>query len=367
MKILLATPLYPPEIGGPATHAEILVRAFPKEGIEVVLLPFSRVRSLPKIVRHVAYLFLALRHARGVDAVYALDPVSVGVPAFLAAKLLGKRFILRVPGDYAWEQGQQRFGVTKMLDAFVLAHDLPLKVRILQKIQSYVARSAETVIVPSTYLGGIVRAWGVHAEHVVTVYSSVTVPGLPPKAEARARVGIRAPYVLTAGRLVPWKGFEALIRSVENSSTKPQLGIAGDGPDHAKLEGLIAERHMQSEARLLGSLTHKDLMLHIAAADVFVLNTGYEGLSHQLIEVMLAGVPIITTPVGGNAELITDRKSGLLVPYNDEEKIASAIDTILGNPEGAAALAAAAKEHAAAFTEERMIATLVPVFKTSHP
>ena len=51
---------------------------------------------------------------------YALDPVSVGLPASLAALVLGKKFILRVAGDYAWEQGRQRFGVTDELDEFQL-------------------------------------------------------------------------------------------------------------------------------------------------------------------------------------------------------------------------------------------------------
>lgn len=60
-------------------------------------------------------------------------------------------------------------------------------------------------------------------------------------------------------------------------------------------------------------------MRYIKAADCFVLNTGYEGLSHQLLEVMAIGTPIITTPVGGNVEIITHEKSGLLAPHNDRD------------------------------------------------
>src|SRR5882757_11201743 len=105
MKILLATPLYPPDSGGPSTYAKMLADELPKRGIEVTLLKFSEVRHLPPGVRHIAYFLKCISRARGVDAVYALDPVSVGVPASFAAKVLGKKFILRVPGDYAWEQG----------------------------------------------------------------------------------------------------------------------------------------------------------------------------------------------------------------------------------------------------------------------
>ena len=52
MKVIIATPLYPPEIGGPATYAEILVHELPKRGIEIELVKFSDVRHLPKLIRH---------------------------------------------------------------------------------------------------------------------------------------------------------------------------------------------------------------------------------------------------------------------------------------------------------------------------
>src|SRR3989344_1930156 len=119
MKLVIATPLYPPEIGGPATYAEILMRELPKRGVEVELVKFSDVRHLPKIIRHYFYYRRVLEAARGADAVFALDPVSTGLPAMRAAKKAGKPFAVKIVGDYAWEQGVQRFGVTLDLDEFV--------------------------------------------------------------------------------------------------------------------------------------------------------------------------------------------------------------------------------------------------------
>src|SRR3989338_1641940 len=119
MKLVIATPLYPPEIGGPATYSRLLEEGLPMKGIEVELVKFSEVRHLQKLIRHYVYYRRVLKAARGADAVLALDPVSVGLPAMWAAKRAKKPFVVKIVGDYAWEQGRQRFGVEAELDDFV--------------------------------------------------------------------------------------------------------------------------------------------------------------------------------------------------------------------------------------------------------
>ena len=79
-KVLIATGLYPPEIGGPATYTKLLETRLPEYGFEISVLPFSSVRHLPKIIRHAAYFLKCLSRARAADIVFAQDPVSVGLP-----------------------------------------------------------------------------------------------------------------------------------------------------------------------------------------------------------------------------------------------------------------------------------------------
>src|SRR3989338_3118004 len=112
MRVLIATGLYPPDIGGPATYTRFLERHLPKHGIGLDVAAFTVVRKYPKVIRHIIYFFTLMRKGRHADIIYALDTISVGVPALVASYLLGKTLYLRVPGDYAWEQGQQRFGIT---------------------------------------------------------------------------------------------------------------------------------------------------------------------------------------------------------------------------------------------------------------
>src|SRR3989344_3997850 len=156
MKLVIATPLYPPEIGGPATYAKLLFEGLPKKGIEVDLVKFSDVRHLPKIIRHYIYYRHVLKAIRNADVVLALDPVSVGLPAMWAARRAGKPFVVKIVGDYAWEQGRQRFGITQNRDEFVKTARVPFPVRVLRRIQPRVAAAATRVIVPSEYLQDIV-------------------------------------------------------------------------------------------------------------------------------------------------------------------------------------------------------------------
>jgi len=110
MKLLIATGLYAPEIGGPATYTAFLEKHLLRYGVAYEVLPFSVVRKYPKVIRHFAYLIKLLLRSRGTTALYALDTVSVGLPVCIASFLTRKPYLLRVPGDYAWEQGQQRYG-----------------------------------------------------------------------------------------------------------------------------------------------------------------------------------------------------------------------------------------------------------------
>src|SRR3990167_4165522 len=103
MKILIATPLYPPEPGGPATYSKLLEDGLPKLGIDVVLVKFGDIRGLAKVFRHIAYFARVRKAAHDVDLIYALDPVSVGLPSLLAAWVARKPFMVKVVGDYAWE------------------------------------------------------------------------------------------------------------------------------------------------------------------------------------------------------------------------------------------------------------------------
>ncbi|MBU1557590.1 glycosyltransferase family 4 protein [Patescibacteria group bacterium] len=361
MKILICTGIYPPDFGGPATYSKLLFDELPKKGIDVDVLSFGEVRHLPKIIRHFTYFIKTLKRGKGVDLIYAQDPVSVGFPACLASRILGKKFILKVVGDYAWEQQQQRAGVK-----FVTPEDFQNKkfdfvTEIRRKIERHVAKRASKIIVPSNYLKKIVMMWSsahgneIPSEKVQVIFNAFAPKEvLETKEELRKRFGFEGKIIFSVGRLVPWKGFEMLIQIMKDLP-EIKLFIAGDGPDRERLEKKIKDLNLTDRVKMLGKLEQDILLKQIKASDIFVLNTGYEGLSHQLLEVMSLDVPIVTTNIGGNPELIEDNKQGLLVEYNNEDQLKNIILSILRGYINIENITENAKEKLKSFSREKML------------
>ncbi len=375
MKLLIATGLYAPDIGGPATYGLLLEDELPKRGYSVTIVPFGWVRHYPKIIRHLVYAYKLWSEAKQADIIYALDSISVGIPALLVAKITRKPFLLRLGGDYAWEQGRNRFGLTNTLDEYLVDRSSrPLMVRLLAWLQTRVATRAVQVVAPSEYLKSVFMKWGVEETKIEVIYSAllpIEVDGT--KEELREQLSFTTPTIISAGRLVPWKGFHILLQVAATLIKKyPALTlvIAGDGPEEARLKQKTEELGIAPSVRFVGRISKKALGASVKAADVFVLNTAYEGLSHQLVEVMDLGTPIVTTPAGGNIELITDSVDGFLVPFNDAEKLGEAIERILDHPETRTRIVQSARVRAADFSADKKIAELdqllLTIYERSH-
>ena len=375
--VLIATGIFPPDIGGPATYSKLLADELPSRGFRVEVLSFGTVRYLPKIIRHFIYFLKFAARARKADIIFAQDPVSVGFPAALAAKMLNKKFVLKIVGDYAWEQYQRKSQKSKVKSQkdelkFKSVEDFQNEkfdfvTEIRRKIQKFVARNTEKIIVPSKYLKRIVLQWGVNEGKIAIIYNSVGAALLKiSKEEARKKLGLNGRIAVSIGRLVPWKGFAALIESVsEIRQHFPdfKLYIIGSGPESESLKFKVKSLKLDDSVRLVGSVSHNTVSKYLAAADVFILNTGYEGFSHTLIEAMAAGAPVITTPVGGNSEIIRNGENGILVSYNGITEITNAVRRVLGDSYLRDRLSEQARADAARFTKEKMLAGTAMVLK----
>lgn len=331
MRLLIATGLYPPETGGPATYTKLLEEQLPSHGITVDVLAFARVRILPPGIRHILYFLMCVHRAKDADIVFAQDTVSVGLPACVAAKILGKKFLVRVPGDYAWEQGRSRFGITDSLDRFQTKR-YSWRVELLRNLQRFVLGCATTVVVPSNYLG-IIMSHFVPQNRIATIYNGIdlNLKAEPPKDRQQGFL------IVSHGRPVPWKGFDALER--------------------------VAKRDPSWQLRILPQMSRARALGWVKVADVFVNNSTYEGLSHALLEAMALGTPIIATAVGGNPELIDDGVDGLLVPPQQDDALFGALQHVACDPGAAHARAAHAKEKVKRFAISTTVGEVAALLK----
>lgn len=382
--ILIATGIFSPDIGGPASYAYTLAtRLSEKEQVTVVTyssvwsfsqdltLPFKVIRvwtRWPKGLKHLIFFIRMLQHAGLHRTIYALNAVSAGVPARLAARIYKKKFIVKIVGDSAWERA---IGTGK---TSLLLNDFQKSARrgwiaMLHTIQFQVCKGAHTIIVPSDYLCQIVHGWGIPENKIKVIYNGTDfVSSELSKEEARKKLGLTGNVILSAGRLVPWKGFRMLIKILPKIHTINhffQLVIVGDGPDRKNLEAIIRNMGLERKVRLVGKKSQAELADYIAAADMFILNTGYEGFSHQVLEVMSAGVPLITTNAGGNKEIIHQGQNGFMVKYNDEFNLVEVIRTLWTNSEIQERFIAEGKKTAAYFSIEKMFDETVRLLNQS--
>lgn len=386
MKVLFATGIYPPDVGGPATYVSHLARELHARGhgVEVVAYgdsrdegsPFTvhRVPRSPSVPRRYLRFFSALlRRASWADVIFAQDPISSGLPAFWAAKLARRRFVLKIVGDLAWEiatdLGRTRDSIERFQEG---RHDL--LVEALRRTERWVARAAGHVIVPCNYLRGLVAPWGVQPQGLTTIYNSLPEGPIPVESrkEARSRLGIGGdPVLLAAGRFVPWKRFDLLIRlmpEVLRQSPGACLVLVGSGPLDGELRRTARDLGVERPVTFVGPLDTGAMALHLAASDLFLLPSTYEGLSHLLLEAMRAGVPVVATDAGGNAEVVTDGQGGRIVPAGETDSFKEAALELCSSSDLRDRLGQGARERARCFSWEKLIeSTLEVLGEASRP
>jgi glycosyltransferase involved in cell wall biosynthesis len=222
------------------------------------------------------------------------------------------------------------------------------------------AQRMDRVIVPSQYLKQMVIGWGVAEARVQVITNALSPQAVVTQttltqAEARTQLDLPpgAPLLLCVARLTAWKGVEPLIQAIA-AFPDVCLVVAGDGPLLEPLRQIAADSGAGDRIQLLGRVPRPRVALLMAAADYTVLYSGYEGLSHTLLESLQAGTPVIASDKGGNPEVVIEGVNGLLVPYVDQEALTETIRAAL-QPGVRDRLAAGTSQGLERFTWDRMI------------
>ncbi len=158
--------------------------------------------------------------------------------------------------------------------------------------------------------------------------------------------------LLSIGRLVDKKGFDTLLEAVAllaREGRHVRATLIGGGPLEEALRGQVRNLGLGDKVELTGPLPQETVREHFAGADAFVLackeakNRDMDGTPIVLIEAMSLGVPVVSTTVSGNPELIENGVSGFLVAPEDPAALARAVGRLMDDPAAAAAQARAAR------------------------
>jgi glycosyltransferase involved in cell wall biosynthesis len=308
-------------------------QAYPHGGTRIDLaLPASRgflrpLRGAARMARRVFRLRALLAELRPDRVVGFLE--SAGMPLILAASLSGDagKLTVSVRGNPDRMEGFQRL-FARLFYARAA--------RIAFPSRQAAARAAALLALP--------------AAKVRVLRSPLDLRSL--EAESRAENAPEGPYFFAAGRLVPGKDFERLLRLFARAETGgARLFIAGGGPERPRLEAVIAELGLAERARLLGEVSNPFPFMRGALA--LLMTSRHESFPMTLIEAFACGCPAIAFDCDfGPREAVRDGENGYLIPLEDDRLFIERLERLAADPALRARLGAAARERAAGFELE---------------
>ncbi len=274
----------------------------PPEGVEVVDLGAGHVGGVRRLA--------GLLRRGGYDV--AAAAVSVSNVKLAAAVALSRRktpFVVSYHGFEEWRTGR--------LSALGYK-GLPWLSR----------RAARVVCVSDGLAAVLVRDWGSDPRWTVRIYNPVAFPR---RAIGAGELRSRPPVVAAVGRLSAEKGMADLVTAFAGVTTPgARLVIAGEGPERARIEALIADLGLAGRVALLGSVDGSAAVF--AAARVAAVPSRTEAFGLAVVEALGAGLPVVATDCGGPAEILERGRFGTLVPVHDAGTFAAALDAALADP-----------------------------------
>jgi teichuronic acid biosynthesis glycosyltransferase TuaC len=183
-------------------------------------------------------------------------------------------------------------------------------------------------------------AWGQAPQHVQVVGNGVDLNRFRPedRIASRQRLGLpeEAQVLVSVGGLTERKGFHRVIEVMPRLLQRhPDLhfaiagGASPEGNNVVALREQIRGLRLEGRVHLLGAVAPDELRFVYSAGDVFVLATAFEGWANVFLEASACGLPIVTTDVGGNAEVVSSEAVGLLVPFGDADALHEALHAAL--------------------------------------
>jgi glycosyltransferase involved in cell wall biosynthesis len=210
--------------------------------------------------------------------------------------------------------------------------------------EGWVVRNADAIVLVSQdALDFYAARFPAAREKLRLILNGVDVHRFAPqdKAEARATLGVApgVPLLVFVGRLAPEKDLPLALETLARvRQTRPdaELLIAGDGPDRASLEELVARMRLGG-VRFLGRMEPVDLPALYSAGDAVLLTSLLECTPYALLEGLACGVPAVATGVGGCVEVLSQPGLGFLSAGRDPSELAALVERVLAGEYSAAA------------------------------
>lgn len=304
MKIILATGIYPPEIGGPATYVEKLARRLADRGFGVIIIAYGEQESLLtpipviRVSRKGGMLARWRRYAKALreygaeaDIVYAFSSISCGVPLWLA-KLKHPRKVLRLGGDFLWERYTDKGGLLSLTDWYGTKPMLQGPMNGLLQTFDHIVFSTHF---QEQLYEKVYRNLPLH--HVIENTLPAGTPVLHEKHD---------PFrVLFLGRFVGFKNLGSLIMSLHDLPATT-LTLVGEGPLLKQLQNLVTAEHLTERVTFRPAQGADEKQQSFLEHDLLVLPSLTEISPNTALEARSLGLPVLLTQETGLSRQLSD-------------------------------------------------------------
>jgi glycosyltransferase involved in cell wall biosynthesis len=367
VRALIVSGIWPPDVGGPASHAPDVAEFLAGRGHEVEVVTTADAapgpkeypvrwvsRSLPVGVRHARGAALVRSRARRADVVYTTGMFGRSSAGSLAAR---RPYVVKLTADPAFERSRRRGLVAGDVDQFQEGGGGTLGFA-LRRARNFELRRAAFIYCPSAYLRKLVLSWGIPPDRVSVLPNPVPVlPDLAGRDELRREFGLNGATLAFAGRLTAQKSLTRALDAVA-AADGVHLVIAGDGPDREALERHARDVGVAGRVSFLGAQPRRRIVELFRAADASILSSSWENFPHTVVEALAVGTPVLAMDAGGVGEVVRDGVNGLLVPAGDGAALADAIRRYFADDALRERLRAAAAASVAAYAPERVFGEL---------
>ena len=361
MRVLIVSGIWPPDVGGPASHAPDVAQFLRGRGHEVEVVttadapPAARpypVRAVPRRhrvgVRHYRGAALVHHRARNADVVYTTGMFGRSAAGSALAR---KPYVVKLTADPAFERSRRRGFVEGDVDDFQV-HGRGPAIALLRFARDVELRHAAHVFTPSAYLRELAVGWGVAPERVSVLPNPSPVVGeLGRRDELRREFGLNGATLAFAGRLTAQKSLERALEAVAGADGV-KLVIAGEGPEREPLQTRAGELGIGDRVTFLGAQPRERIVELFRAADATILSSSWENFPHTVVEALAVGTPVLAMQAGGVAEIVRDGVNGLLVAAGDTAALGEAVRRYFADDELREQLRGAAAASVAKYAPE---------------
>jgi glycosyltransferase involved in cell wall biosynthesis len=367
VNVLVVSGIWPPDVGGPASHAPDVADFLAGRGHRVSVVttasaaPAERAypvhwvdRRTPKGLLHMRTALEVARRARDADVVYTTGMFGRSASG---ASLARRPYVVKLTADPAFERARRRGEVGGTVDDFQRGGGGP-RGRAYRWARDVELAHAAHVFCPSDWLRRLAISWGVDAARVsVLPNPAPVVPELRPRDELKRELGLNGATLVFAGRLTAQKSLGVALEAVA-SAEGVRLVIAGEGAERDELERRAADLGLGERVRFVGAQSRERVVELFHAADGAILSSSWENFPHSVVEALAVGTPVLATETGGVAEVVADGVNGLLVPPGDSAALGEAVRRFFGDPALRERLRAAAAPSVEQYAPERVFAQL---------